>query len=232
MSLAASAPAETGRAAPAAVLFDLDGTLVDSAPDLAGAVNELRGVHGLEPLPFTQLRPVVGSGARGMLAAGFGIGPEDPRFAALREDFLARYEGRLLRETRVFARMEPVLQVLQTRGVPWGIVTNKVARFAAPLVAGLGLRERCAVLVSGDTTPHAKPHPAPLLATAAALHLQPVHCVYIGDDRRDVQAGRGAGMRTLAAAWGYLGAGESVHDWAADAVLDQPEALLNWLGLA
>lgn len=232
MSLAASAPAETGRAAPAAVLFDLDGTLVDSAPDLAGAVNELRGVHGLEPLPFTQLRPVVGSGARGMLAAGFGICPEDPRFAALREDFLARYEGRLLRETRVFARMEPVLQVLQTRGVPWGIVTNKVARFAAPLVAGLGLRERCAVLVSGDTTPHAKPHPAPLLAAAAALHLQPVHCVYIGDDRRDVQAGRGAGMRTLAAAWGYLGAGESVHDWAADAVLDQPEALLNWLGLA
>lgn len=232
MSLAASAPAETGRAAPAAVLFDLDGTLVDSAPDLAGAVNELRGVHGLEPLPFTQLRPVVGSGARGMLAAGFGICPEDPRFAALREDFLARYEGRLLRETRVFARMEPVLQVLQTRGVPWGIVTNKVARFAAPLVAGLGLRERCAVLVSGDTTPHAKPHPAPLLAAAAALHLQPVHCVYIGDDRRDVQAGRGAGMRTLAAAWGYLGVGESVHDWAADAVLDQPEALLNWLGLA
>ena len=232
MSLAASAPAETGRVAPAAVLFDLDGTLVDSAPDLAGAVNELRGVHGLEPLPFTQLRPVVGSGARGMLAAGFGICPEDPRFAALREDFLARYEGRLLRETRVFARMEPVLQVLQTRGVPWGIVTNKVARFAAPLVAGLGLRERCAVLVSGDTTPHAKPHPAPLLAAAAALHLQPVHCVYIGDDRRDVQAGRGAGMRTLAAAWGYLGAGESVHDWAADAVLDQPEALLNWLGLA
>ena len=232
MSLAASAPAETGRVAPAAVLFDRDGTLVDSAPDLAGAVNDLRGVHGLEPLPFTHLRPVVGSGARGMLAAGFGIGPDDSGFAALREDFLARYEGRLLRETRVFVRMEPVLQVLQARGVPWGIVTNKIARFAAPLVAGLGLRERCAVLVSGDTTPHAKPHPAPLLAAAAALHLQPVHCVYIGDDRRDVQAGRGAGMRTLAAAWGYLGAGESVHDWAADAVLDQPEALLNWLGLA
>lgn len=232
MSLAASAPTVTCRATPAAVLFDLDGTLVDSAPDLAGAINELRGVHGLEPLPFTQLRPVVGSGARGMLAAGFGIGPDDSGFAALREDFLARYEGRLLRETRVFVRMEPVLQVLQARGVPWGIVTNKIARFAAPLVAGLGLRERCAVLVSGDTTPHAKPHPAPLLAAAAALHLQPVHCVYIGDDRRDVQAGRGAGMRTLAAAWGYLGAGESVHDWAADAVLDQPEALLNWLGLA
>jgi len=232
MSLAASAPTVTCRATPAAVLFDLDGTLVDSAPDLAGAINELRGVHGLEPLPFTQLRPVVGSGARGMLAAGFGIGPDDSGFAALREDFLARYEGRLLRETRVFVRMEPVLQVLQARGVPWGIVTNKIARFAAPLVAGLGLRERCAVLVSGDTTPHAKPHPAPLLAAAAALHLQPAHCVYIGDDRRDVQAGRGAGMRTLAAAWGYLGAGESVHDWAADAVLDQPEALLNWLGLA
>lgn len=232
MSLAASAPTVTCRATPAAVLFDLDGTLVDSAPDLAGAINELRGVHGMEPLPFTQLRPVVGSGARGMLAAGFGIGPDDSGFAALREDFLARYEGRLLRETRVFVRMEPVLQVLQARGVPWGIVTNKIARFAAPLVAGLGLRERCAVLVSGDTTPHAKPHPAPLLAAAAALHLQPAHCVYIGDDRRDVQAGRGAGMRTLAAAWGYLGAGESVHDWAADAVLDQPEALLNWLGLA
>lgn len=215
-----------------AVLFDLDGTLVDSAPDLAGAANELRIAHGLPALAFESLRPMVGTGARGMLDAAFGIGPGDPRFDTLRADFLDRYEARILRETKVFARMEPVLQALEEQGLRWGIVTNKVARFSVPLVDGLGLMPRCAVLISGDSTPHAKPHPAPLLEAARRLELRPEDCVYIGDDRRDVEAGLGARMPTLAAAWGYLGRGESVHDWNAAAVLQQPDELLNWLGMS
>jgi phosphoglycolate phosphatase len=220
------------RASVEAVLFDLDGTLVDSAPDLAGAANELRQAHGLQAIPFEQLRPMVGSGARGMLNAAFGIGPGDPQFDLLRTDFLARYEARILRETRVFVRMESVLLALERRGLPWGIVTNKIARFSVPLVEGLGLMSRCAVLVSGDSTPHAKPHPQPLLEAASRLGLAPQRCIYIGDDRRDVEAGRSARMPTLAAAWGYLGRDESVHDWNADAVLAHPDELLNWLGMA
>ncbi|MBN8429166.1 MAG: phosphoglycolate phosphatase [Burkholderiales bacterium] len=220
------------RADVTAVLFDLDGTLVDSAPDLAGAANELRDAHGLPPLAYDQLRPVVGSGARGMLRAAFGIDPGDARFEALREDFLSRYEARILSETRVFERIEPVLQALERSCLRWGIVTNKASRFSVPVVQGLGLAERCAVLVSGDTTPHAKPHPAPLLEAARRIGLPAGQCIYVGDDRRDIEAGRGAGMRVLAAAWGYLGQDESVHAWQADAVLEHPESLLNWLGLA
>lgn len=220
------------RADVAAVLFDLDGTLVDSAPDLAGAANDLRAAHGLPPLAYERLRPVVGSGARGMLQAAFGIGPGDARFDGLRDDFLGRYEARILSQTQVFERIEPVLQVLERHRLHWGIVTNKASRFSVPVVQGLGLAPRCAVLVSGDTTPHAKPHPAPLLEAARRIGLPAGQCIYVGDDRRDIEAGRGAGMRVLAAAWGYLGQGESVHDWAADAVLDHPEQLLNWLGLA
>ncbi|HRH88357.1 MAG TPA: phosphoglycolate phosphatase [Rubrivivax sp.] len=222
---------QPGRAVQA-VLFDLDGTLVDSAPDLAGAANDLRRIHGLPPLAFDALRPMVGSGARGMLDAAFGIGPDDARFAALREDFLNLYEQRILQHTRVFAQMEPVLQALERRRLRWGIVTNKIARFAVPLVEGLGLMPRCAVLISGDSTAHAKPHPAPLLEAARRLDLPPTCCIYVGDDRRDVEAGRGARMPTLAAAWGYLGRGQSAHDWNAEAVLEQPHELLNWLGLA
>jgi len=219
------------RASVAAVLFDLDGTLVDSAPDLAGAANELRAAHGLQPMVFELLRPMVGSGARGMLKAAFGIDSDDPSFDALRVDFLQRYESRILRETRVFAPMEPVLLALEQHGLPWGIVTNKIARFSVPLVEGLGLMPRCAVLISGDSTAHAKPHPQPLLEAALRLGLAPQRCVYLGDDRRDVEAGRSAGMPTLAAAWGYLGRDESVHDWNADEVLAHPEELLNWLGM-
>ncbi len=226
------AGAQSSRPRPVrAVLFDLDGTLVDSAPDLAGAANELRDAHGLPPLAYAQLRPMVGTGARGMVQVAFGIGPEDSRFEALRDDFLHRYESRMLRETRVFSDMEPVLQALERAGLPWGIVTNKVRRFSAPLVEGLGLTRRCAVLISGDTTPHAKPHPQPLLEAALRLGLLPEHCLYVGDDHRDVQAGRAAGMPTLAAAWGYLGLGASIDQWNADAVLPAPAELLNWLGM-
>lgn len=212
-----------------AVLFDLDGTLIDSAPDLAGAANRLRAAHGLAPLPFDQLRPLVGAGARGMVGAAMGVSPDDPRFVPLRDEFLALYEAHMLDRTQVFAGMPSVLAALEAARVPWGIVTNKAERFALPVVAGLGLCSRAAVLVCGDTTPHAKPHPAPLLEAARRLGVEATACVYVGDDLRDVQAGKAAGMATVAAAWGYLGLGEPVAAWQADVVIELPSQLLNWL---
>ena len=214
------------------LLFDLDGTLVDSAPDLAGAANDLRAVYGLPPLPYADLRPMVGSGARGMVGVAFGVAPGDPRFDHLRDAFLARYADRLLQASRVFEAVVPVLDALDAAGLQWGIVTNKAMRFTSPLVEGLGLAHRARVLIAGDTTPHAKPHPAPLLEAALRIGVPPGACAYIGDDLRDVQAGRAAGMVTLAAAWGYLGQGEPVQAWGADHVLDVPSALLKWLDLA
>jgi phosphoglycolate phosphatase len=214
------------------VLFDLDGTLVDSAPDLAGAANDLRAMHGLPPMAFELLRPWVGAGARGMVGAALEVRPGDDRYETLRDRFLALYESRLLRLTRVFDAMQPVLHALARASVPWGIVTNKASRFALPLVRGLDLEAAAAAVVCGDTTPHAKPHPAPLQEAARRLGLATCDCVYVGDDLRDVQAGRAAGMPTLAAAWGYLGGDEAIDTWGADAVLAQPDALLNWLELA
>ncbi|MFY9510648.1 MAG: phosphoglycolate phosphatase [Rubrivivax sp.] len=214
-----------------AVLFDLDGTLVDSAPDLAGAANDLRAEHGLPPLAYERLRPMVGTGARGMVGVAFGLQPGDAQYETLREAFLARYERRMLQDTAVFAAVQPVLAALDAASLPWGIVTNKALRFAEPVVHGVGLRRRSAVLIGGDSTPHAKPHPAPLLAAAGHIGVAPERCVYIGDDHRDVIAGRAAGMATLAAAWGYLGAGEPIEAWGADAVIAEPAALLRWLEL-
>lgn len=214
------------------LLFDLDGTLVDSAPDLAGAANDLRAAHGLAPLPYAALRPMVGTGARGMVGVAFGVGPDDARFEALRDDFLDSYARRLLHSTCVFDAVQPVLDRLDAAGLRWGIVTNKATRFTAPIVDGLGLAARAAVVIAGDTTPHAKPHPAPLLEAARRLGVAPQHCAYVGDDQRDVVAGRAAGMATLAAAWGYLGQGEPVQAWGADRVLEIPGQLLNWLELA
>jgi phosphoglycolate phosphatase len=214
-----------------AVLFDLDGTLIDSAPDLAGAANDLRREHGLSDLPYAALRPMVGSGARGMVGIAFGVAPGEPRYDDLRDRFLQRYAERLLQETTVFPRVEALLQALEARQWPWGIVTNKAACYSQPVVTGLHLQHRAAVLISGDTTPHAKPHPAPLLEAARRLGVAPARCVYVGDDQRDIVAGRAAGMATVAAAWGYLGAGEPIAAWGADAVIEQPDALLNWLEL-
>ena len=216
---------------PELLLFDLDGTLVDSAPDLAGAANDLRDQHGLPPLPYAALRPLVGSGARGMVGVAFGVGPGDERFADLRDAFLARYAQRLLAQTRVFEAMQPVLDKLDAHRQRWGIVTNKAMRFTEPIVNGLGLAARAAVLIAGDTTAYAKPHPEPLLEAARRLGVAPGACAYLGDDQRDIVAGRAAGMGTLAAAWGYLGQGEPVQAWAADAVFDSPVQLLQWLDL-
>jgi phosphoglycolate phosphatase len=214
------------------VLFDLDGTLIDSAPDLAGAANAMRIARGLPPLPLAELRPMVGAGARGMVRLAFGVLPGEEGYEALRAEFLDTYERASLVQTAVFDAMHPVLDRLDALGARWGIVTNKAERFTHPIVRGLGLHERAAALVCGDTTPHSKPHPAPLLEAAHRAGADAAHCVYVGDDARDIVAGRAAGMATLAAAWGYLGQGEPIDAWGADAVLAEPAALLHWLGLA
>jgi N-acetyl-D-muramate 6-phosphate phosphatase len=214
-----------------AVLFDLDGTVIDSAPDLAAAANHLRAVRGIEPLPLSRLRPMVGAGARGMVGLAFGVQPGDAQFENLRTEFLDRYSAHSLVHTQVFNDMAPVLEVLEARQLPWGIVTNKAERFTSPVVHGLGLAQRAAVVISGDTTPHSKPHPAPLLEAARRMGLHPSQCVYVGDDARDIQAGRAAGMCALAAAWGYLGDGLPISAWQADHVLQEPAELLQWLQL-
>ena len=213
------------------VLFDLDGTLIDSAPDLAEAANELRQVHGLPPLPHDRLRPVASSGARGMLGVAFGVAPGEDGYEALRTAFLDRYEARMLRLTQVFDAVLPMLDAIESHGLRWGVVTNKAMRFAGPITLALGLHHRAAVVIGGDSTPHLKPHPEPLHEAARRAGVPASRSVYIGDDRRDIAAGAAAGMATAAAAWGYLGAGESVGSWGADAILDQPRDLLQWLGL-
>jgi phosphoglycolate phosphatase len=212
-----------------AVLFDLDGTLIDSAPDLAGAANALREERGLGPLPLAVLRPWVGAGARGMLAAGLGLTPEHPEFTALRDRFLALYEQRLLHHTQAFEGVAELLDGLIRRGLPWGIVTNKAERFTHPIHRGMALLQTAGAVVGGDTTPHAKPHPAPLLEACRRLGVAPEACAYVGDDLRDIQAAHAAGMRSVAARWGYLGQGADVQAWGAHLIADTPQALSRWL---
>ena len=214
-----------------AVLFDLDGTLVDSAPDLAGAGNDMRVARGLPVLPLTHFRPMVGSGARGMVERALGVLPPDPAFAECRDEFLARYEARMTRETRVFEGLPPVLAAFARHAMLWGIVTNKASRYSVPLVRSLAALDAAATLVCGDTTPHAKPHPAPLLEAARRLRVDPSRCLYVGDDLRDVQAGTAAGMATIAVRWGYLGSGEPIESWGASFVIASPGELLKLLAM-
>ncbi|MBO9685266.1 MAG: phosphoglycolate phosphatase [Mitsuaria chitosanitabida] len=212
-----------------AVLFDLDGTLVDSAPDLAGATNEMLLARGLPEVPFEQLRPMVGAGARGMMGIAFNVGPMETAFPALRDEFFDRYEQRLLRATRPFDDVEAMLETLRADGFSWGIVTNKSERFALPLAQGLGWAARAAAVVGGDTTPFSKPRPEPLLEAARRAGVSAAECVYVGDDARDILAGRAAGMPTVAVRWGYLGQGEPIDAWGADVVIDTPAQLIDWL---
>jgi phosphoglycolate phosphatase len=212
-----------------AVLFDLDGTLADTAPDLAAAVNKMRHERGLEMVPLDDLRPLASAGARGLIGGAFGIGPEHPEFAAMREEFLANYEADLCIETTLFQGIDALLDELDARGVRWGIVTTKVARLTDPLVALLGLDLRAGCVVSGDTTPHSKPHPAPLLHAARMLDLAPERVVYVGDDLRDIQAGFAAGMVTVAAAYGYCGNDIPPTRWHAQHVVQSPAELQKLL---
>jgi len=212
---------------PRAVLFDLDGTHADTAPDLGGAVNRLRAEQGLEPLAIEVMRSRASSGARGLLNAGFGLTPESEGYQVLRDRFLELYAEKLCVETQLFDGIPELLASIEARKLPWGIVTNKAKRFTEPLLERLGFGKRAACVVSGDSTPHIKPHPAPLELAAALLQLPPAACLYLGDDLRDAQGARAAGMRFAAAGWGYLGEGADPRTWDAEAVLSHPRDVIN-----
>lgn len=212
-----------------AVLFDLDGTLADTAPDLGAAVNRVRIDRGLEPMPLAILRPHASHGARGLLGAAFGVKPGDDEFAALNAVFLAHYEKALAVNTTLFAGVLDVIEAIEARALKWGIVTNKATRFTEPLVAALALSPRAGVVVCGDTTARAKPHPDPLVHAANALAVEPSRCVYVGDSERDVAAGIAAGMATLVAGYGYIADHESPRAWPADGYLDDIGELMDWL---
>lgn len=214
-----------------AVLFDLDGTLIDSAPDLGWAADQMRTRRGLPSLPAARYRSRAGSGARGMLKVAFDIDVEHEQYEALKEEFFLSYESCLTRSTRPFEEVDALLEELKSRGLRWGIVTNKSQRFTVPLSQAMDVFRHAATLVSGDTTPHTKPHPAPLLEAARQLNLMPSQCLYVGDDERDIVAGRAAGMRTVAACYGYLGADAIVSRWQADAEVSSPLGLLKLLDL-
>jgi N-acetyl-D-muramate 6-phosphate phosphatase len=214
---------------PRAVLFDLDGTLADTAPDLAAAMNRVRAARGLPPTPYELLRPVASAGARGLIGASFGLKPDEEGYDELRTAFLDTYEAFIAVESRLFDGIEPLLKQLTAKEIAWGIVTNKAARFTDRLVPQIGLQHACCV-ISGDTTPHSKPHPAPLLEAARRAGIAPEECWYVGDDLRDVQAGRAAGMATIAAGWGYCGNIEPAS-WNADALIASPLELLDLLDL-
>ncbi|QKV52783.1 HAD family hydrolase [Comamonas antarctica] len=215
-----------------AVLFDLDGTLIDSAPDLGAAADQMRVARGLPSLPLAQYRPMAGAGARGMLGVAFGITPDTPDYDVLREEFFRNYELRMTQTTYAFDGIAQLLADIEARGLAWGIVTNKSARFTDPLTRAMPLLKSARAVVSGDTTPHSKPHPEPLFEAARRLALPPEACIYVGDDERDIVAGRAAGMKTVAALYGYLGAVDTTEHWGADAAIKYPHELLQWLDVA
>ena len=212
-----------------AVLFDLDGTLIDSAPDLGAAADQMRPDRGLPPLPLERYRPMAGAGARGMIGVAFGLTPEDPGYNALREEFMANYERCMTARTYAFAGIPELIEQLLQRELAWGVVTNKIERFTLPLTSAMPLFASAGAIVGGDTTPHPKPHPAPLFEAARRLGLEPQRCLYVGDDERDIVAGLAAGMGTVAATYGYLGAKGDVSDWGAHASINSPTELLQLL---
>ena len=212
------------------VLLDLDGTLLDTAPDMAAALNQLLVDEGMEALPFERIRPHVSHGAPRLVRLAFGE-TDTPRFEDLRRRFLDFYRAGLAKRTRMFDGFEVVLDALEAAGLRWGIVTNKPGWLTVPLLEELGLAARSGCIVSGDTLAERKPHPMPLLHAAALLGLEPRECVYVGDAERDVQAARNAGMIPLVAGFGYLDAGEDPTAWQPDAVFGRPTDLLEWLGL-
>ena len=214
-----------------ALLLDLDGTLLDTAPDMAAALNALRREHGLPEIEFAALRPQVSHGAAALVRLGFPTA-RDAEFEGLRRRFLALYRGALATHTRLFPGYDAVFDALAARAVPWGIVTNKPGWLTEPLLAALDLATRAGCVVSGDTLAERKPHPAPLLHAAALLGVDPAACVYAGDAERDIVAGRAAGMATVAVSFGYLAVGEDPGAWNPDGIVERPGELLDWIALA
>lgn len=208
-----------------AILFDFDGTLADTAPDLAGAVNEMLADRGLSPVSFEMLRKMASQGARGLLKVAFNVDREDAQFEALRVEFLDRYEARMTSQSSLFKGISSLLAWLDVQALPWGIVTNKATRFALPIIEKFGLSSH--INVCGDTTAYSKPHPEPLLYAARTLKVKPAECIYVGDDLRDVQAAKAAGMRSIAAAFGYLGEEDQLEDWGADYIIQQPKEIVQ-----
>ena len=210
----------------AGIFFDLDGTLADTAPDLVAATNKLLITRNLDPKPYEFLRPYASAGARGLLEGAFGIGPDHADFNLLRDEFFSNYEKALLVESKLFDGIERVLKQMDHAKLPWGIITNKSERFTNPLTELMGLRQRAVSTVSGDTTPHSKPHPEPILYAARSSNIDPTQSIYVGDDIRDVIAGKAAGMKTVAAAYGYCGCKEPPESWGADYIINSPLDLL------
>ena len=209
------------------IFFDLDGTLADTAPDLVAATNQLLSARNLPLKPYEQLRPCASAGARGLIGGAFGIDTKHPDFIPLRDEFFANYEKALFVHSKLFEGMEHLLNQLESAQLPWGIVTNKSERFTNPLIELMGLSQRSASTVSGDTTPHSKPHPEPILHAARIANLDPNKSLYVGDDIRDVIAGKAAGMKTVAAAYGYCGCEEPPEAWGADFIIQTPQELLQ-----
>lgn len=209
------------------VFFDLDGTLADTAPDLVAAANHLRVVRKLEPLAFEALRGASSAGARGLIESSFGITPEHADFASLRDEFLDNYQKALHVHSDLFEGVEELLDLLNKHQIPWGIVTNKHERFTNPLVKSMGLDLHSSAIVSGDTTQFAKPHPAPILYAAEMSKVNPITSLYVGDDQRDIIAGKAAGMKTVAACYGYCGNDNPPEDWGADYLVNSPMELID-----
>ncbi len=223
--------AHPARRRPRAVFFDLDGTLADTAADLVAPVQAMRAERGLEPMPFETLRPYVSMGARGLLHKALDVDRDSPEFERLRDDFLQRYEARMHVHTCLFPGIGEVLDALDAEGIRWGVVSNKIERLVRPILDALGVLDRAVCAVGGDTTPFAKPHPEPLLHGARIASANASECVYVGDDLRDIVAGRAARMRTIAAAYGFCGDESPPHSWGADALVTEPRELLGLLTL-
>lgn len=211
------------------ILFDLDGTLMDTAPGLGLALNIQRERHGLEPLPQDKIRPHASHGSKGLLALGFGLRPEDVSFAWMRDEYLALYDEVFMQSPVLFDNVPELLTAIEHKGLRWGVVTNKPRRFSAPLLKTIGLDVRSACLVCGDDAARAKPHPDTLLMACELVKTKPAECMYVGDAERDIQAGQAAAMRTVVALYGYIDATDRPHEWGADALINAPLELLAML---
>lgn len=211
------------------VLFDLDGTFADTAPDLGAALNHVLAMHDKAPIPIEVSRLQASHGSAGLLNLGFGIQPHDPQFAELRDAFLNHYATHLCEHTILFPGMAALIEQLEQRNIPWGIVTNKPHRFTAPLMRALGYAERAACMISGDTCAEAKPHPLPLLHAANQIGIAPSHCLYLGDDKRDMDAANAAQMRGIIARYGYIDPHTDLATWHAAGTVDNPLELLRYI---